>query len=123
MSSLDNQAPQARPSSSARRVATARAVHQLLDEPSVLADPFALPILEPSLRRCVIDDPFQFNDPAARSMRAAVVGRSRLAEDTFTEALAEGVRQLVILGAGLDTFTLRAAADHPCVPPRITPAY
>lgn len=115
MSSLDNQAPQDRPSSSALRVATARAVHQLLDEPSVLADPFALPILEPSLRRRVIDDPFQFNDPAARSIRAAVVGRSRLAEDTFTEALAEGVSQLVILGAGLDTFTLRAAADHPGV--------
>lgn len=115
MPSLDDTDVQTRPSASALRVATARAVHQLLDEPPVLQDPFALPILDPSLRRSVTEDPFQFNDPAARSMRAAVVGRSRLAEDTFAEALAAGVQQLVILGAGLDTYILRAAADHPDV--------
>lgn len=95
-------------SQSARRVAIARAVHQLLDEPLVLDDSYALPILGPALEQAVRDDPYQFNDMAARSMRAAVVARSRLAEDEVRRAVAAGVRQYVILGAGLDTFALRS---------------
>lgn len=115
MNDLANTETQMPPSSSALRVAAARAVHQLLDDPTVLADPMALELLDPTLRQSVIEDPFQFNDPAARSMRAAVVGRSRLAEDAFADALSQGVGQLVVLGAGLDTYTLRAATEHPGV--------
>ncbi len=96
-----------RPSASALRTATARAVHQLLDDPVVFADPLALRILGPHIEQDVRDDPFQFNDPAARTMRAALVARSRLAEDELHDAVQQGVRQYVMLGAGLETFVCR----------------
>lgn len=40
-------------------------------------------------------------------MRAFLVARSRYAEDNLQRAVAEGVRQYVLLGAGLDTFAYR----------------
>jgi methyltransferase (TIGR00027 family) len=40
-------------------------------------------------------------------MRAFVVARSRYAEDLLARAVAAGVRQYVVLGAGLDTFAHR----------------
>src|SRR5690606_3789759 len=108
---------------SAQRVAIARAVHQLLDEPLVFEDPLALTILGAETERMVRDDPFQFNDPAQRTMRAALVARSRLAQDAREDAVARGVRQYLVLGAGLDTSCLRIPhakdglhtweADHP----------
>src|SRR4029453_18021182 len=42
-----------------------------------------------------------------RGSRAAVVARSRFVEDWVAEQTARGVRQYVILGAGLDTFAQR----------------
>ncbi len=95
------------PSRSALRVAKARAAHQLLDEPVAFPDPIALPILGPELEAIVRDNPFQFNDPFGRGMRAALVLRSRLAEDELDKAVQAGVRQYVVLGAGLDTFAFR----------------
>lgn len=95
------------PSRSALRVAMLRAAHQLLDEPIMFDDPLALPILGKKNEAMVRDDPFQFNDPLSRGMRAAMVGRSRLAEDELALAVKAGVRQYVVLGAGLDTFAFR----------------
>jgi methyltransferase (TIGR00027 family) len=47
------------------------------------------------------------------AMRAGAAGgilsRARFAEDALERAVAEGVRQYVLLGAGLDTFALRRA--------------
>lgn len=42
-----------------------------------------------------------------RGFRASIVGRARLIEDTLEELVPRGVRQYVILGAGLDTFAQR----------------
>jgi methyltransferase (TIGR00027 family) len=42
-----------------------------------------------------------------RAFRAAFVIRSRVAEDEAARAFAAGVRQYVVLGAGLDTFAYR----------------
>jgi methyltransferase (TIGR00027 family) len=95
------------PSRTALRVAEVRAVHALLDEPLVLDDPIALPILGPKTKAQLLDDPFQFNDPISRGLRAALVARCRVAEDELAHAVARGVRQYVILGAGLDTFAYR----------------
>ncbi|WP_435102525.1 class I SAM-dependent methyltransferase [Arhodomonas sp. AD133] len=103
----DNAMGNGSPSPSAVRTATARAVHQLLDDPIVFEDPLALPILGRGHERAVREDPFRHNDPAARTMRAAIVARSRLAEDELQKAVGEGVRQFVVLGAGLDTFAYR----------------
>jgi methyltransferase (TIGR00027 family) len=40
-------------------------------------------------------------------MRLFVTARSRFSEDALAASVARGVRQVVVLGAGLDTFSLR----------------
>lgn len=95
------------PSRSASRVAKLRGAHQLLDEPIVFEDPLALPILGADLEAQVREDPFQYNDPLSRGLRASLVVRSRAAEDELARAVRAGVRQYVVLGAGLDTFAYR----------------
>jgi O-methyltransferase involved in polyketide biosynthesis len=95
------------PSRSAHWVAALRAVHQLLDEPLVLPDPIALPLLGASAQAALREDPFALNDPISRGLRAALVARSRFVEDELSHRVAAGVRQYVLLGAGLDTFAYR----------------
>src|SRR3954469_20267912 len=95
------------PSRTALRVATLRGAHQLLDEPLVLTDPVALPILGPALEAEVRADPYQYNEPFLRVLRASVVLRSRFAEDELARDVAEGVRQYGAFGAGLAPFASR----------------
>lgn len=102
-----NTVRQGEPSRSALRVASLRAVHQLLDEPLVFVDPVALPLLGASGEAALRDDPFALNDPMSRGLRGALVARSRFVEDELSRCVAAGVRQYVILGAGLDTFAYR----------------
>ena len=59
------------PSRSALSVASLRAVHQLLDEPLVLSDPIALPLLGSSTEAALRDDPFALNDPMSRGLPPA----------------------------------------------------
>lgn len=98
---------QGQPSRSALSVASLRAVHQLLDEPLVLPDPIALPLLGASTEAALRDDPFALNDPMGRGLRGALVARSRFVEDALSHCVAAGVRQFVLVGAGLDTFAYR----------------
>jgi methyltransferase (TIGR00027 family) len=105
------------PSRSAYWVASLRAVHQLLDEPLVLPDPIALPLLGVSTEAALRDDSFALNDPISRGLRAAMVARSRFVEDELSRCVAEGVLQYVLLGAGLDTFAYRNPYSDPC--PRV----
>jgi methyltransferase (TIGR00027 family) len=95
------------PSRSALSVASLRAVHQLLDEPLVMPDPIALPLLGASTEAALRDDPFALNDPVPRGLRAALVARGRFVEDELSSCVAAGVRQYVVVGAGLDTFAYR----------------
>ncbi|MBM3094025.1 SAM-dependent methyltransferase [Ensifer sp. T173] len=95
------------PSRTALSTASLRAVHQLLDEPIVLSDPIALRILGPETEAALRRDPFSMNDPLSRGSRAILVARSRFAEDELARAVAQGIRQYVVLGAGLDTFAYR----------------
>lgn len=92
----------------ALKVATLRAVHQLLDHPLVFEDPLAVRILGEEAQRALLADPAAYDNPLDRGLRTSVAVRARLAEDAMAEALARGVRQYVILGAGLDTFAWRA---------------
>ena len=48
----------------------------------------------------------------ARDFRCSMAVRSRFAEDRLAEAVAAGVEQYVVLGAGLDTFALRNPFPH-----------
>lgn len=80
-----------------------RAAHQVLDRPCVLHDPVAVPLLG---EHFVLDHDGE-RHPVARAFRAFMVARSRYAEDRLGEAVATGVTQYVVLGAGLDTFAFR----------------
>ena len=92
------------PSRTALNVARQRAAHQLLDHGSILADPFAMKILGEDEK-----DVLQFanHHPSASIGRLFIAARSRISEDALSSAVAKGIRQIVILGAGLDTFALR----------------
>jgi methyltransferase (TIGR00027 family) len=50
---------------------------------------------------------FANGHPLASIGRLLATARSRIAEDALSEAVDRGTRQIVILGAGLDTFALR----------------
>jgi methyltransferase (TIGR00027 family) len=95
------------PSRTALRVALRRAAHQLHDSPLVFADPVAVPILGPAYAEELRRTPTRPDRPFSVSLRAFLVARSRYAEDNLAHAVAQGVRQYVLLGAGLDTFAHR----------------
>lgn len=96
-----------RPSLTAYRVALSRAAHQLLDRPRILEDPVALAIVGERGVAEIRSAPLRFNFRLARYLRAFLVARSRVAEDALAAAVRDGVRQYVVLGAGLDTFAYR----------------
>ncbi|HTR49039.1 MAG TPA: class I SAM-dependent methyltransferase [Verrucomicrobiae bacterium] len=97
---------EAKPSRTAYMVAMRRAAHQIFDNPKVLDDPIALPILGPDAKERILSEP-RFLNRFGRAVRAAMAVRSRYAEDQLARALERGTRQYVILGAGLDTFAYR----------------
>jgi methyltransferase (TIGR00027 family) len=92
----------AKPSRTAQRVALRRAAHQILDDPKVFDDPLAVAIADGDS-----EPPGDARQPHSRSLRAFLVVRSRYAEDQLASAVERGVRQYVVLGAGLDTFAYR----------------
>lgn len=92
---------------SALRVASLRAAHQLLDQPKILDDPLALPILGSDAEAEIRKEIGCFDHPLSRHMRASLAIRSRVAEDELCDAVQRGVKQYVVLGAGLDTFAYR----------------
>src|SRR3954451_25131614 len=87
---------------SAEEVAAYRALHQLLDRPAVFEDPLALQILTRQHAELLQSDPKRVANDA--NVRMILVVRSRFTEDRLADAVAAGVRQYVIVGAGLDTF-------------------
>jgi len=113
---------QARPSRTALRVAMRRAAHQIYDaKPLVFDDPIAVAILGDTYAEEVRRTPTRPDRPFSVSLRAFLVARSRYAEDNLARAVARGVSQYVLLGAGLDTFAHRNSypklrvfeVDHP----------
>jgi methyltransferase (TIGR00027 family) len=120
-----------KPSSSAIGVAIQRAVHQVLDDdPKILCDPIALQIVEglvrenfamlwpqryataslsmpASSRQDILAAAEELRKPMWTLIRSHPLVRSRFTEDCLMEAAAGGVRQYVVLGAGLDTFAYR----------------
>ncbi len=99
-------------SRTAQRVAIRRAAHQLLDDPKVLDDPLALRIIGAEAAQELQSSPRERHD-FSRAFRAFMAVRSRYAEDQIAQAVANGVKQCVILGAGLDTFACRN--PHPAL--------
>ena len=107
--------------------AYARGYHATHDEPKIFNDFLAFSLLPEGFRaateqqramKLLLLDPeraascpdqetalaWWMRDWAATSM---IISRARYAEDSLEEAVRQGVRQYVILGAGLDTFAFR----------------
>jgi methyltransferase (TIGR00027 family) len=92
------------PSLTALGAAHLRAAHQVLDGASILADPLAARILGPDHETSVSHAE---GHPSGPRLRWFIAARSRIAEDALTVAAERGARQLVVLGAGLDTLAYR----------------
>jgi len=102
-------ATETRPASrTAVGVALLRAIHQLRDgAPKILDDPVAAALVGPDALARALAAPEAFATEAMLALRAHVVLRSRFAEDCAAAAAARGVKQLVVLGAGFDSFAYR----------------
>lgn len=92
-----------RASKTALKVAIRRASHQLMDRPPVMDDPIAVRLIGCEHAK----DMERAKHPVGRDFRAFMAARSRLVEDHLAKAVANGVKQYVVLGAGLDTFAYR----------------
>ena len=92
-----------RASKTALGVAIRRAAHQLIDKPPVLDDPIAMRLVGEGHPRLME----RAMHPVGRDFRGFMAARSRYTEDRLAEAVANGVTQYVVLGAGLDTFAYR----------------
>lgn len=99
------------PSKTALVTAYARAYHQVVDRPQIFTDRLAARLLghaEEELPSLVTAAADRLGGAVTdRSRRLFFATRSRFAEDAVAAAVAAGVRQVVILGAGLDTFAYR----------------
>jgi len=93
------------PDRTAERVALWRAMHVQIDAPPhVLSDEVGLQLVAPddSWRQRPDMDP-----QMTRLFRASIIARARFIEDLVEQQVELGVRQYVLLGAGLDTFAQR----------------
>jgi methyltransferase (TIGR00027 family) len=109
-----------KPSETSFRSATHRAVHQVLDHGAIFTDPLALRIIGTNAET-VLRDAHLYT--AGNRLRWFIAMRARVAEDALAAAAsARGITQLVVLGAGLDTYAYRGAlaqnvhifeVDHP----------
>ena len=95
-------------SQTALGTAICRAAHQIVDgEPKILCDPIAAKFLnEPTMAALRAGNP-ALMARANPGARVHFCLRSRVAEDCLERAVACGVDQYVILGAGLDSFAYR----------------
>jgi methyltransferase (TIGR00027 family) len=86
-----------------------RAAHQVLERGLIFADPLAIPILGPDADEAIARAKEQ---PERRPLRLFIATRSRFAEDSAYRAVERGGRQIIVLGAGLDTFAYRLEPPH-----------
>ncbi len=107
------------PSRTAWAAAAHRAAHQILEQGRIFCDPLAVRILGQDAETVARE---AAEHPSRRRMRLFIAVRTRFAEDALAAAVERGVRQLVVLGAGLDTYAYRSPfgerlrmfeVDHP----------
>jgi methyltransferase (TIGR00027 family) len=109
-------------SQTALTAAAARAAHLLYDQPPyVFEDTAAAALLGDRAEELLAYHRLHGDHIILRSARAQAVARSRFTEDVLAAAVARGVDQYVILGAGFDSYVYRVATpglrvfevDHP----------
>ena len=97
----------------AHLAAAARAAHLLVDPaPHVFTDSLAERWLGDHAEQMLGPHRGFPQHPVLAGARATAVIRSRYAEDRLAAACTDGVRQYVVLGAGLDSFAHRAGWAH-----------
>lgn len=99
-------------SMTAEMVAYERAKHQLYDDPIMFEDSFAIEFLSPRRRRFLKNPLIGLLLRSTlyryfRPVRAHSVDRCCYSEDKLEKAIARGMTQYVIIGAGYDSFALR----------------
>lgn len=98
------------PSRTALGAARHRAAHQLLEDGCIFADPLAVSIVgEPAARISAAANERRWN----RALRLFIAVRHHFIEQRVAQAVERGCTQLVVLGAGLDTFAYRN--PHPAL--------
>ncbi len=94
------------PDNTALRTALWRALHVLTDDkPYIIEDKIGFDLIKPEQGWQERPD-MKFT----KSLRASIVARARFIEDIAKEQIAKGVKQYVLLGAGLDSFAQRNTA-------------
>jgi methyltransferase (TIGR00027 family) len=103
--------------------AAARAAHLIVDQPPwIFADTLAVALLGDQGQELLAYHRAHGTHVVLAGARAQVTCRSRYAEDALAAAIGRGVRQYLILGAGLDSFSYRSdlarkvrvfEVDHP----------
>ncbi len=101
-----------KPSRTAEFVAAVRAAHRLYDRPLLFEDSFAIQLTSARWRIICKNRLLHWLVMkkilgALRPLHGQILARSRYAEDHLDEAFSAGVRQYVLIGAGLDSFALR----------------
>ncbi len=101
-----------KPSRTAEFVAAVRAAHLLYDRPLLFEDPFAIQLTSATWRVICQNRLLHWLVMkrilgALRPFHGQILARSRYAEDHLDKAISAGVRQYVLIGAGLDSFVLR----------------
>ncbi|GAA5071275.1 class I SAM-dependent methyltransferase [Nocardia iowensis] len=91
------------PSRTALSVALVRATHQSTPSPRVFDDPLAVRLVGLETTELTASSEYWIPE----QVHPWIVTRFRFAEDAIGAAVATGTRQVVILGAGLETFAYR----------------
>ncbi len=101
-----------RASKTAEVVAAVRAAHLLYDFPVVFHDPYAIDLTSRMWRffaRHHLAYRFvaEYLLKALRPVRGQILGRARYCDELLERAIQGGIRQCVIVGAGLDSLAIR----------------
>ncbi len=100
-------------SKTAEAAAAIRAMHYLYEDQHIISDPYAQHFTNWKWKIILSNRflPYLLKTTIMKPIYTAVGGqiltRSRYAEDKLRQAIANGIKQYVILGAGMDSFVLR----------------
>lgn len=91
------------PDNTAMRTALWRALHVIADDkPHIIEDKIGFELIRPEK-----DWQERPDMKYTKRLRASIVARARFVEDTAKEQIEKGIKQYVLLGAGLDSFAQR----------------